>query len=517
MFETVRWENNWRDYLSKEYTWASTMKLGQTNAPVAGAIHFLIADELNPDDESPKVTLTKSVFDDNWKKDLETAAANSGWKPSANGTCFIQHQGFNFLLVVPTQLKVTSSQKSRQLGLDFAKALKNIKTNRWVFVARRDACILGMMDGLTMGFYEVGFLKSKKKKTSDTSSALPQNVDLWGGKLPEEKWVQEFRAHVESVSLTRFLQDAPPNYLTPERFANIIEDISKASGFKCEILGPEEMSAKGMGSFVSVANGSTNEPRLISVEIPGTKPSKNKVALVGKGLTFDSGGISLKPGNGMQEMKYDMSGGAACAGALHFFGKIKPEVDTVCLIGATENMPSSTATRPSDVVAAMNGKTIEVNNTDAEGRLVLADVLCYAQEKYKATHIIDIATLTGAVLSALGHAGAAVVSNDQDWTDRILKHSKTVGEPLWQLPLWPELVKEVKGETSDLQNIAKPNVMAGTIMGGLFLQEFINKDVKWAHLDIAGTAWQCSATGFPQPSSGFGLRTMADICCHWDS
>jgi leucyl aminopeptidase len=250
---------------------------------------------------------------------------------------------------------------------------------------------------------------------------------------------------------------------------------------------------------------------MIVIEIAGANPNET-VALIGKGLTFDSGGISLKPGLGMGEMKYDMSGGAAVLGAAYFLGSVRPKSKVVCIIGAVENMPGPTATRPGDVVVAMNGKTIDVQNTDAEGRLVLCDLLHYANVTYKPTLMVDIATLTGAVLHALGHAGAALMSNDQHTADHVLKTAREQGEPFWQLPLWPELEKEVKGECSDLANIAKPNVQAGTIIGGIFLAEFVGS-TKWVHLDIAGTGWGCRATGFPAAGgSSFGLRTMVALC-----
>ncbi len=214
----------------------------------------------------------------------------------------------------------------------------------------------------------------------------------------------------------------------------------------------------------------------------------------------------------MGEMKYDMSGGAAVLGAAYYLAKQKPNCRVVCMIGAVENMVGPNATRPGDVVVAMNGKSIDIQNTDAEGRLVLADVLHYANTQYKPKLMIDIATLTGAVLHALGHAGAAVMSNDQDTADLVLRVSKEQGEPFWQLPLWPELEKETKGECSDLANIAKPNVQAGTIMGGLFLAEFVAPPSgrTLISLEPDGVA---RATGFPAAGgSAFGLRTLAALC-----
>jgi leucyl aminopeptidase len=365
-----------------------------------------------------------------------------------------------------------------------------------------------IFDGIGLGLYDIGIFKGAR--SAQALEALPKKVSIVGEKLSSHA-LKSIKQLIKASALTRMLQDAPANWLTPERFATIAADVSKELSLKCTILGRAELEALGAGSFLSVGAGSSGEPRLIAIEIPGVNSSET-VALIGKGLTFDTGGNSLKPALGMGEMKYDMSGGAAVLGAACYLAKEKPRCRVICLIGAVENMPGPTATRPGDVVVAMNGKTIDVQNTDAEGRLVLADLLHYANVHYKPTLMVDIATLTGAVLHALGHAGAGLMSNDQSTADRVVRVAKEQGEPFWQLPLWPELEKETKGECSDLQNIAKPNVLAGTIMGGMFLAEFVGQ-TKWVHLDIAGTGWSCKATGFPSVGgSSFGLRTLAALC-----
>ena len=317
------------------------------------------------------------------------------------------------------------------------------------------------------------------------------------------------------AAFTRMLQDAPANWLDPIRFADIARDMAGEFGIKVKIANKEEITAMGMGLFIAVSNGSDIEPRLITLEIDGQDNSKT-VALVGKGLTFDAGGISLKPSASMEEMKYDMSGGAAVLGTALYLAKVKPPTKVVCVIGATENMPSGKAVKPGDVIVAMNGKTVEIQNTDAEGRLVLADLLHYVGTSYNPELTVNIATLTGAVLMALGTAGSALLTNDQDSADHVLKTARHVGEPMWQLPIWPELEKETKGDTADYNNIAKPNVKAGTIMGAAFLREFVGER-KWVHLDIAGTGWNTKATGYPSSGgSAWGLRTMAELCLRWN-
>ncbi|MCX6125143.1 MAG: M17 family metallopeptidase [Proteobacteria bacterium] len=270
------------------------------------------------------------------------------------------------------------------------------------------------------------------------------------------------------------------------------EDICRDHGIKIAVHNKASLEALGMGSFLSVNAGSVIEPRMLVMEIDGKDNSKC-VALIGKGLTFDAGGVSLKPGAGMEEMKYDMSGGAAVLGSAMYLSQVKPPVKTICIIGATENLISAGATKPGDIVVAMNGKTIEVQNTDAEGRLVLADLVHYANVTYKPEMMIDVATLTGAVLVALGTVGAGVMSNDDGLAAHIVKASQEVGEPFWQLPMWPELEAETKGTTAE-------------------------GSTKWAHLDIAGTGWNCKATGFPGAGGcAFGLRTMVESVLRFNS
>ena len=280
------------------------------------------------------------------------------------------------------------------------------------------------------------------------------------------------------------------------------------------VWGRDEILKNKMGSFHSVAQGTHIDPKFIAIEIEG-KDTSRWASLVGKGLTFDSGGISLKPSSGMHEMKYDMCGGAAVLGSAYYLGQVKPAVNVVCLIGAVENMPGAYATRPGDIVSSHSGKTIEVLNTDAEGRLVLVDLLSYAIETYKPDFVVDVATLTGAVLFGLGTIGAAVMSNQEKFCRYLEEKSHEQGEPLWQLPLWPELDQELKSDFADLKNITSPAVKAGSITAAVFLKQFVG-ETTWAHLDIAGTGWDCKATGFPKSGAcAFSMRTLSKACLDW--
>jgi leucyl aminopeptidase len=264
-----------------------------------------------------------------------------------------------------------------------------------------------------------------------------------------------------------------------------------------------------MGSLLSVSLGSSQPAKMIVLRYTPARNTAKKgdmLALVGKGITFDTGGISLKPGENMDAMKYDMSGGATVLGTMRAIAQLKPTVPVLGIVAAVENMPDGKASRPSDVVHAMNGKSIEILNTDAEGRLILADAVAYA-EKQGATRIVDMATLTGAVIIALGDLNTGIMGNDQGLVDEIVNCGKETGEGFWQLPVSPDYSKQIKSDIADIKNIG-PRGKAGTIMGAVFIQEFVGK-AKWAHLDIAGTAWSDNAK--PHQAKGptaVAIRTL---------
>ncbi len=331
-----------------------------------------------------------------------------------------------------------------------------------------------------------------KYKTSDKSNKTIDSFVLYveGGNAKNLKDALS-RGEIigDSMNFTRDLANEPPNILHPTEMANRAQKMAKEVGLKCEILDEAKMAKLGMGSLLSVSLGSAQPAKLIVLKYEPKKSTGKKgelLALVGKGITFDTGGISIKPAEGMDAMKYDMSGGATVIGTMRAIGLLKPTVPVLGIVAAVENMPGSAATRPSDIVTASNGKTVEILNTDAEGRLVLADAVVYA-ENHGATRIVDMATLTGAVIIALGDLNTAVLGNDQDLVDEIIECGKETGENFWQLPISKEYSKLIKSDIADIKNIGGGR-KAGTIIGAVFIQEFI-KDAKWAHLDIAGTAW----------------------------
>jgi leucyl aminopeptidase len=316
------------------------------------------------------------------------------------------------------------------------------------------------------------------------------------------------RICAEAQNRARDLQSLPSNVATPSYLAERAGEIAAASeALSVEVLGRDEIAAKGMGGLVAVSQGTAEEPKLIVLRYAGGGPGPT-LGFVGKGVTFDTGGISLKPSAAMHEMKMDMSGAAAVIEAVGAIAELGLPLDLIAVVPATENMPSGTAIKPGDVITQYNGKTVEVNNTDAEGRLILADALAYAVE-LGAERIVDLATLTGAVLMALGSTYAAVVSNDDDLATEVERAGETTGELVWRLPLHPEYKQLTKGTVADLTN-ASAKRKAGTIYAGSFLEEFVG-ETPWAHVDIAGTAWDVGRPYTGNDASGFGVRLLVEL------
>ncbi len=322
-----------------------------------------------------------------------------------------------------------------------------------------------------------------------------QSVTFADGK---QDGIDKGMAIASGMALTRMLGDMPSNVCTPTYLAETAQGLAKKFGLKCEILEESDMSALGMGSLLSVSKGSIEAPKLISLSYTGNGAAK-PIVLVGKGVTFDSGGISLKPGAGMDEMKYDMCGAAGVLGTMHAVAEMKLKVNLTIVVPTVENMPAHNASKPGDVVTSMSGKTIEILNTDAEGRLILCDALTYVV-KFNPEVVIDTATLTGAVIVALGKHHCGVMANDQDLADDLIAAGKTALDTAWQLPLDDEYDELLKSNFADMGNIGGRE--AGTVTAACFLSRF-TKDYRWAHIDIAGTAWisgaKKGATGRPVP------------------
>jgi len=361
--------------------------------------------------------------------------------------------------------------------------------------------------GLIAGSWD--FKEFKTPSAPDEERAtLTEATILAADATARDAGVQSARAIGEGHSLARRLGMLPGNVCTPEYLADTARDIAKRLGMQTTVLNREAMAREKMGSFLSVAQGTTQEPLLIMLQYQGGAKDAKPLVLVGKGLCFDSGGISIKPAQGMEWMKFDMCGAAGVLGAMEAIGRMELPINVVGLIGSTTNMPSGEAVKPGDVVQASNGKFIEIINTDAEGRLVLADVLVFAKRLSPAA-VIDAATLTGACVIALGHTATGVMGSDDALVQEVLDAGKRSGEPGWPLPLWDDYKELIKSDIADIKNSGgRP---AGTISAAMFLREFA-EGYPWVHLDIAGTAYTESDLGtVPRGPTGIPVGTFVEF------
>ena len=313
----------------------------------------------------------------------------------------------------------------------------------------------------------------------------------------------------QAAMLARDMVNEPANVMTPTRMAEIAAQVADEENLDIQVLEREQMEEMGMGAFLGVAKGSHQPPKLIVLQYRGDPDDpSNNLGLIGKGITFDTGGISLKPAGGMEDMKGDMAGGASVIGAMKAIGRLKPKINVTGMVAATENMPGGSAQRPGDVVKSMSGKTIEVINTDAEGRLVLADALYYARQM-GVNRLVDVATLTGAVVVALGKACSGVMGNDQALIDRVIESGASSGERIWQLPLYDDYREQIKSNVADIKNTG--GRAAGSLTAGKFLAEFV-EDTSWAHLDIAGTYFSDKEKGhLVKGGTGVPTRTLVGL------
>jgi leucyl aminopeptidase len=402
--------------------------------------------------------------------------------------------------VDPERLRVAAALAAKEAGRLQAGSLAWIAPVSGQPAATAEA----LVQGTILGTYRFDRFLGEPAKDSPTLESLTLLAVLADDDLTLA--VETARVCAEAQNRARDLQNTPSNVATPTFLAARAEEIAAAETVEVEVLGPEQIAAKGMGGLAAVSQGSVEEPRLIVLRYRGGNGPT--LGLVGKGVTFDTGGISIKPGAGMQEMKMDMSGAAAVLEAVAAIAELGLPVDLVAVIPSTENMPSGTAVKPGDVITQYSGKTVEVNNTDAEGRLILADALSYAIE-LGAERVVDLATLTGAVVIALGSTYAAVISNDDGLADEVIGAGERSGELTWRLPLHPEYKELMKGTVADLSNLASKR-KAGTITAGSFLEEFVG-ETPWAHVDIAGTAWDVGREYTGTDASGYGVRLLVEL------
>nr|WP_316653459.1 leucyl aminopeptidase [uncultured Gellertiella sp.] len=362
--------------------------------------------------------------------------------------------------------------------------------------------------GLLLRGYEFDLYKTRKGEDDEAKPARRVKVTIVTAVASAaKKAFAEVQAIADGVILARNLVNEPANILGPVEFAERARQLEKL-GVEVEILGEKEMRKLGMGSLLGVAQGSVRPPRLVILNWKGGKARQQPVAFVGKGVVFDTGGISIKPAGGMEDMKGDMGGAAAVTGLMHALAARKAKVNAIGILGLVENMPDGNAQRPGDIVTSMSGQTIEVINTDAEGRLVLADALWYCQDRFKPAAMINLATLTGAIMVALGTDHAGLFSNNDDLAAHLTAAGLATGEKLWRMPLGKAYDKMIDSRFADMKNSA--GRYAGAITAAQFLQRFVN-NTPWAHLDIAGTAMDSPKTEISQSwASGFGVRLLDD-------
>ncbi|MDR2268544.1 MAG: leucyl aminopeptidase [Holosporaceae bacterium] len=364
--------------------------------------------------------------------------------------------------------------------------------------------------GFLIRSWEFDKYKVKKKDPSQLATLRMFTTDV----AKSEKNFLEYRNLTEAIFLTRLVVSEPANVIYPESLAEIAKKELLPLGVEVEILNRDDMRALGMNALLGVAQGSSNEPKLAVLRWNGAEDKSQKpVAFVGKGVTFDSGGISIKPSDNMHDMRHDMAGAGTVLGLIKSVALNKLPINVVGVMALVENMPSGTAQRPGDIVKSMSGQTIEVLNTDAEGRLVLADALWYTQDRFSPVATIDLATLTGAIVVALGHEFAGLFSNDDELAKQIEKSSVTTGEKVWRMPLTDHFDKGIDSNLADMQNIAKPYVRGGSITAAQFLKRFISDDAKWAHLDIAGVETTSDDDVFlcAKGATGFGVHLLHDF------
>ena len=365
-----------------------------------------------------------------------------------------------------------------------------------------DCAAQAVAEGLVLGSYE--FLRHKSKPTAATLT----DVTVVVADASQEA-AQRGQTIAEATCWVRDRVNEPGGSLTPDRLAELASKLGKKAGFDVKVLKRGEIAALGMGGLLGVNRGSSNPPRFICATYKPKGKTRAKVALIGKGITFDSGGLSLKTAAGMMTMKCDMAGGAAVLGAVSAAAQLGLDIEVRGYVPATDNMTGPDATRPGDVLRLRNGKTIEVLNTDAEGRLILADALAYASEDHPDA-MIDLATLTGACMVALGPRIAGVMGNDDAWLSEIESSAQRTGEQVWRLPLPPEYRKQFESPVADMKNIGTP--YGGALTAGLILQEFVGEGIPWAHLDIAGPAFsESDEVDAPKGGSGFGVRLLVDL------
>ena len=409
------------------------------------------------------------------------------------------------------QLNSATLRKTAGAALRY---LKSRSVKNFVYLVREGASNEETAQAIAEGALTANF-ETDKYKTDKKNEKNIETISIAGYSDSEraagDKAASKGRIIAEAQNFARDLVNEPSNKLTPRVLADKAQAMAKEAGLAVQILDEKKIAELKMGALLSVSQGGPEPPRVMVVTYTpaNLKPGAPVIGLVGKAVTFDTGGISIKPADGMEKMKYDMAGGATMLGVMRALAALKPSVKVICVVPSTENMPGGTAQKPGDIQTAMSGKTIEVLNTDAEGRLILADGIHYAKQ-LGATHLVDAATLTGAIVVALANVNVGVFGSDQAFTDKLLASAKAVGEKMWQMPIDDDYRDFIKGSFADIQNISSGKG-GGAITGAMFIKEFTG-DSPWIHLDIAGTAWNDDVKPWlAKGPTGVALRTLVHL------
>jgi leucyl aminopeptidase len=426
------------------------------------------------------------------------------------------------LLVGGGKANTFSAAELRQVAGTAVRTLKGKSIRSFAFALPANGIaapegVRAIVEGAFVGNFDPGYYKTDRKdndkdqKIDAVTIVVPK--DAQGDTKPLESSLQSARIVAESQNFARDLANEPSNRMTPTILAERAKNMAAEVGLKCEVHDGDKIRQLKMGAFWGVAQGSDEPPSLIVLRYDPEGAAKNvHLGLVGKGVTFDSGGISIKPADGMEKMKYDMAGAATMIGVMRAVALLKPKVKVTAIVCATENMPSGKAQKPGDVQIAMSGKSIEIINTDAEGRLILADGLCYARQ-LGCTHLVDAATLTGAVVVALGYVNTGIFSSDDQMYERFANANQQAGEKMWRLPLDDEYKEIIKSNIADMVNSG--GRWGGAISAAMFLKEFA-EDTPWIHLDIAGTAWmEENKPWIAKGPSGIALRSLVEFVKGW--
>ncbi len=467
--------------------------------PKAGALVLLIG-------EGDKPSGLWQQADEATGGAITRALAAAEFKGGKGKSCTILAPGADLSRVVAIGLGKRDDLSARTLQSSGGQALTTIARDTTAAIAA-DGLTPGQAAEVALGAVLRAYRFDRyrtKEKAEDKPKLASLTVHSGDPGAAQTAW-EPLRGIARGVYLSRDLVSEPPNVLNPAEMADRCRKLSDL-GIDVDVLGPDEMTKLGFGALLGVAQGSANEARMVVMRWDGAGGNTKPVAFIGKGVTFDTGGISIKPAGGMEDMKWDMAGAGAVVGLMAALAERKAKVDAVGLVGLVENMPSGTAQRPGDVVKSYSGQTIEVINTDAEGRLVLADVLWYCQQKFDPQFMVDMATLTGAIIISLGHEHAGMFSNNDELAQRLEAAGKETGERLWRMPLDEEYDRQIKSDIADMKNVGgRPG---GSITAAQFLQRFTNSK-PWAHLDIAGVAWSTKDTAVtPKGATAFGVRLL---------